>query len=320
LTASGTAASLGRGLTSLVRALKLLGLVAAVAAVFAALTGAAPARTNANSVTFPDSTGENPLAPDITNVKVANDNSGLISFELTIPNQSQLSGITLTIIEIDSDNNPATGSPDPFDQGADYAIQLLDGQSDLFQWDGSNFSRSSAGPSEATLVFANTPTGPVIKINAAELGATKKLRFLTYVISGIVVDPSGNLDDSNAHGDIAPDIGHGMFSFDVKVAPLKLLVKAFKTVPSRPRAGGTFTMRMTAMRNDTGATLEGGAVKCAARAGGAGIAARTHKFAGTSAVCTWLIPASARGKTFRGSITVVFEGKKVTKTFSARIG
>jgi len=79
-------------------------------------------------------------------------------------------------------------------------------------------------------------------------------------------------------------------------------------------------MRMTAMRNDTSATLEGGTVKCAARTGGAGLSARVHRFVGTSAVCTWLIPASARGKTFRGSITVVFEGKKVTKTFSSRIG
>ena len=103
------------------------------------------------------------------------------------------------------------------------------------------------------------------------------------------------------------------------MAPLKLLVKNFKTSPGRPRAGGAFTMQMTAVRNDTGATLQGGTVKCAAKAGGATLAARTHRFAGTAAVCSWAIPGSARGKTFRGSITVVFEGKKVTKTFSSLI-
>ena len=77
LTLSAAAASLGRG-PSLVRAFKFLALLAATAAVFAAVTGAAPARPDANKVTFQDSRGEDPAGPDITSIDVSNDNTGLL--------------------------------------------------------------------------------------------------------------------------------------------------------------------------------------------------------------------------------------------------
>jgi hypothetical protein len=40
---------------------------------------------------------------------------------------------------------------------------------------------------------------------------------------------------------------------------------------------------------------------------------------GGAVVCTWLIPANAKGRTFRGSVTVVFEGLRASRSFSARI-
>jgi len=304
----------------LVRAFKFLSLIAVLAAVFPVVGGASPARTAANTVTFQDSRGEDPQGPDITAVTVANDNTGLITFKIDVPNRAQLSGEKLIDIVIDADNNKATGDQDPLNPGADYAVELFQQQANLYQWDGQTYSRSAAGPSQATLIFADSPTGPTISINAVELGNTKKFNFSTTVISGLRFDDSGNLDFANAHADFAPDLGHGLYPYDVKVAPLKLLVKNFKAIPSRPRAGRAFTMQMGAVRNDTGAAIQGGTVKCAAKAGGTTLAARTHRFANKVAVCTWSIPASARGKTFRGSVTVVFEGKKVTKIFSSSIG
>jgi hypothetical protein len=304
----------------LVRALPLLSLFAALAVVFPVVGGATPARATANSVSFQDSRGEDPQGPDITTVTASNDNTGLISFKIDVPNQAQLSGEKLVDILVDADNNKASGDQDPLNQGADYAIELFQQQANLYQWDGQTYSRSAAGPSQATLIFADSATGPTISINASELGGTKKFNFNVTVISGLKFDDSGNLDFSGAHADFAPDLGHGLYPFEVKVAPLKLLAKNFKRSPSRPRAGAAFTMSMTAVRNDTGAAIQGGTVNCGAKAGGATLAARVHRFAGTRAMCTWQIPASARGKAFRGSITVVFEGKKVTKTFSSSIG
>jgi hypothetical protein len=322
LTLSGHPTSLGRGLTSLVRTLPFLGLFAALAVVFPVVGGAAPARALANSVTFQDSRGEDPQGPDINTITVSNDNSGLITWKIDIPNQAQLSGTVITDITIDADNNPSTGEPASqfVTGGGDYAIELFQGQVNLFQWDGQNYSRSAAGPSQATLIFQDSPTGPTISINASELGGTKKLAFDVSVISGITFDATGNPDFSNAHADFAPDLGHGRYSYDVKTAPLKLLAKTFKVAPSRPRAGRAFTMSMGAIRNDTNAAIQGGTVACAAKAGGARLAPRVHRFVGKTAVCTWQIPSSARGKPFRGSITIGFEGKKVTKTFSSVVG
>jgi hypothetical protein len=304
----------------LVRAFKFLGLLAALAAVFPVVGGATPARVAANSVTFQASSPSDPQAPNITTVTVSNDNSGMITFQINIPNQASLSGDKITDIEVDADNNPATGSPDVLDKGADLAIELFQGQVTLFQWDGTTFSRTAAGPSQATLIFLDTPGGPTIKINASELNGTKKFGFNVTSIAGVTTDSAGNLDFTNAHFDLAPAAGHGLWMYDVKTAPLKLKAKNFKTAPSRPRAGSPFSMMMTAIRNDTGAALQSGTVNCAATAGGSGLAVRVHRIANTVAQCTWQIPGSARGRTFRGSITVVFEGKKVTKTFTASIG
>ncbi len=311
------------------RILKSLGAVVALAVALPVMSGAAPASTASptrvvsNSQTFQDSVGERAGAPDITTIVVSNDNTGLLTFQinLTIPPEL-VTPTTFTIvdIEIDSDNNPATGSTDPLDQGADYAIELAQNQVDLFKWDGKNFSRSAAGPPESTLIFANTATGPSIKISTTELGNAKKLRFNASAVAGVTMDATGNLDFSKATADFAPDLGHGLYSYDVKTAKLKLLAQQFRTAPSRPRAGGLFTAQMVAVRNDTGAALQGGTVKCSAKVGGTSLAPRTHRIANKVAKCAWAVPSSAKGQTLRGTITVVFEGLKVTRSFALPVG
>ena len=67
------------------------GLVLAVAALVVALPTAAgalpkgkstPVTAAANSVTYNDSTGEDPAAPDITTIVVTNDDAGTITFQI----------------------------------------------------------------------------------------------------------------------------------------------------------------------------------------------------------------------------------------------
>jgi hypothetical protein len=298
--------------------LRVIGVSAVVsAAVLASAGGAwtsasAPAKASANSVTFQDSTGERPDSPDITTVVVSNTNSGELSFKINP--FARLTDDMLIDLVIDNDANASTGDPDT--AGADYAIELFRGEAALFRWDGTNFSRRANDPPQSTLTFS----GPEIKINTSELGNTTKLNFAVTVITGIAVTSSGDLDFTNAHADFAPDLDHGLWSYQVKTAPLKLVAKSFKLSPSRPVAGRTLTASLTVARNDTGATLQGGTVTCAASVGGARVAVRVHKFVGSQARCAWAIPSSARGKSIRGSITVVFEGKRITRSFAATVG
>jgi hypothetical protein len=279
------------------------------------MSSAAPAASSANRTTFEDSRGEMANAPDITNVVVSNNDAARIT--ITINGLPRLVEGMLVGIDIDTDNNPATGSQDPLSLGADYAIELVPGSANLFRWDGTSFTRRSNDPPQSTLVFSGTELA--VSINAAELGNTTRFNFGVVVVTGIITDAQGNPDFTNAQFDAAPDLGHGFWNYTVRVAPLRLLARSFSLNPRRPQAGRSLTARLVAARSDTGAVVSGGRVVCTATVGGRRIAG-SGRFVGREARCVWRIPGSARGARIRGSIAVVFEGRRVTRSFSASVG
>jgi hypothetical protein len=291
---------------------------------FATAAGAAtfgvssPTRATANSVTYQDSTGEDPQGPDITTITVSNTDAGMLSFRIDISNRPTLGQDMAADLFVDTDNNTATGSPDL--GGTDYVLELLRGEANLYKWDGTNFVRRFGDPSAVTLSYSYA-NGVTFRISAAELGNTKKLNFFVIVESGLVIDPvTGDVDSTNAHGDVAPGGGAGLYPFEVKTAPPKLIVKKLVTSPAKPVAGKLFSAKLTVTRSDTGAVLKGGQVTCVGRAGGVALRAKSHRFVGNQAVCTWSIPAKAKGKSFRGSVAVVFEGLRAAKGFTGAIG
>lgn len=268
-------------------------------------------------MTFQDSTGENPAAPDITSVVVSNNDAGLITFQINISNRPFFTGDMILDILADTDANPATG--DPQSLGADYTIELFQGAINLFHWDGTRFSQSGGVP-QTSLIFSYANGVLTIKILASELGNAERFSFGVIAVSGVVFDPNtGNIDFTKAQSDAAPDLGHGFWSYDVKITPLTLVVKKFATVPLKPTAGKAFSAGLVVARSDTGAVLESGQVTCVATVGGKRLPARTHAVVDNQATCTWVIPRTAKGKTIRGSITVLFEGLKVSKSFAATI-
>jgi hypothetical protein len=281
---------------------------------------AAPAGTErvaANSVTFQDSTGEDPAAPDITSIVVSNDDAGIVSFRVNVPNRPALGQDMLFEIWVDTDNNPATGDPDL--GGADYVMQLVRGEISLYKWDGTDYTRRFGDPSAVTMNFSYQ-AGLTARISAAELGNTKAFKFFVVAVSGLVVDPvTGDLDGANSKSDVAPGGGVGLYPYAVNIARPTLVVRGVTTTPRAPKAGQTFTMRMTAARSDTGAVLQNGRVTCVGRAGTARLRAQLARVQGGAVVCTWLIPKNAKGKTFRGSVTVVFEGLRASRSLSRRI-
>jgi hypothetical protein len=270
----------------------------------------------ANTATFEDSAGENTGAPDIASVVVSNTDAGQVTFRVAIPNRSTLTGDMIIELDVDSDNTDTTGDPDSL--GADYAVQVFQGAVDLYKWDGTRFSRT--GVPQTSLVYSYDAGALTVKVAAAELGNTKGFKFGVFAIGGVVFDPNtGNIDFSNARADLAPDPGHGLWSYDVKVAPLRLVVKGFTTAPRSPSAGRSFSAFLVAARSDSGAVLKGGRVTCVATIAGRRLSARVHGVVGGRATCTWPIPSSAHGQTIRGSVAVVFEGLTARKAFSAKI-
>ena len=302
------------------------GLLLAVAAFVVALPTAAgalpsgpsaPVGVAANSQTYQDSTGENPAAPDITSLVVSNDDAGIVSFRINVPNRPALGQDMVIDLFVDTDNNPNTGSVDF--GGADYVVELIQSEVNLFRWDGANFTRRFGDPPAVSMSFSYQG-GVTLRISAAELGNTTRFNFFVIVESGIVFDPTtGDPDFANAVGDAAPGGGVGLYPYQVIVARPTLVVRSVKGTPAAPRAGRTFTLRMVAARSDTNAVLQSGRVTCVGRAGNARLRAQLARVQGGAASCTWQIPANAKGKTFRGSVTVVFEGLRASRNFSARV-
>ena len=291
------------------RGMLLVGLLALLAVLPAAA---------ANTTTYQDSTGENPAAPDITTIVVSNDDTGMLTFQINMPNRPQLTRDILVDMLVDTDANPATGDPDNF--GADYAIELFLGEVALFKWDGTALTRRVGDPPATTLIYS-WAGGVTIKISAAELGNTKKLGFGVIAVSGIVIDDvAGNHDFTNAAADAAPAGLAGLYSYEVKVAPARVVFKSLATAPKTPKAGKTFTVRMAATRSDTNAPIVNGQVDCAAKAGARNVVPKSERFVAGKATCVFTVPAGTTGRTLRGTITMIFEGKRLTRPFSAKIG
>jgi hypothetical protein len=269
----------------------------------------APAAAASKPQTFLDSTGENPQAPDITSIVVSNDDAGLITFKVNISNRPSLTPDMEIDLFLDTDTNPATGDPDA--HGAEYVIQLVQDSADLYAWNGSDYKGAA---SQSSLVYSYDPSGATIKVKASELGGTHAFDFVALAGSGITIDANGNPDYDNAAIDVAPDVGHGTFAYQVRMT-LRLSVTNFQASTT----DGTVSASLAATENDTGAPFTDGSVSCRASVGGKALAASAHAVTNGVATCVWRVPKSAHGKRLTGIVTVTVRGATAAKSFSVKI-
>ena len=257
-------------------------------------------------------------APDITTITVSNTDAGMLSFRVNIPNRPTLDQGTIIEIWVDSDNKrPRRASPDL--AGVDYVMQLVRGEINLYRWDGSDFTRRFGDPSAVTLTFAIRAESRCGSPPPSS-GTRRSLKFFVDVVTGCTVDPvTQALDCATSLDDIAPGGAAGLYPYDVKLTPPTLVVKSLKPTPAKPTAGLPFTLRLVAARSDTGAVVQNGRVVCIGRLGKARLKAQVQRVLGGAAVCTWNLPPSAKGKTFRGSVTVSFEGLKASQSYAGKV-
>lgn len=288
-------------------------LVLAVAVAVPALALGDSSRAAANSQTYQDATGEDATAPDISTITVSNDDAGLVTFKLTIANRPTFAPDMLLLVFLDT--TPGQGDAETF--GADYAFQALPEGVALFRWDGSDYAGDTP---QTTLRWEYTAGVAGFAIRATELGNTKQINFSVIAVSGITRTASGDLDLTNIRRDIAPAGLLGTtYRYDVKTT-VTLTAAGFTTSPSRPVAGGPFSVALAAGRSDTSSLVRAGAVKCVARIGNTVLRATASRVRSGVAACAWSVPANAKGKTIRGSITLTVDGSSISRTFSARVG
>jgi hypothetical protein len=275
-------------------------------------------------VTFQDARGEEPAGPDIGGVAVSNGDGGLITFRIDIPSHPVFADDLGIRVWVDSDHDTATGVEGPGEtRGWDYYIlwdRVGTGFEDPHLWrcDTRCIGGSGGTPPQRTLRFSYA-SGARFTILDAELGNTKRFRFAVVVTSGLVRDPVAGLDWTNVRWDFAPELDKS-WSYDVRLAPKRLLVRSFSTAPLPPQAGATLAVRLTASESPSGAALSSGRVTCTAAIGGKAVRPLSQRFVGRRATCVFAIPAEAAGKIIRGTIAIRFKGKTVTKSFARRIG
>jgi hypothetical protein len=296
----------------------VLVLVSAALALLVAVSDGRSARAAAttNSVTFQDSTGEDASAPDVTSMTVENDDQATLTFTVNIPNRPTLTGDMALLLPIDSDANPSSGSADF--GGADYVIELdgpLGGRSSasLFRWDGTDFT--ATGVSQSTLIFSYA-NGATIKLNASELGGTRRFGVSVIALSGIVIGADGEPDFTNIRVDLAPD--RGSYTYDVKLTPPRLVLGNGGARPVRPAAGKLHTQAVTVARSD-GAALQGGSATCRVTVGTARVAAKASALSDGRVSCSYRVPTTGKGKTSRITVTVSSGGLTASRSFSARV-
>ena len=150
----------------------------------AAGQGSAPEVAAVKEVTFEDAMGEDPHGPDIGEVTVSNDDTGLLTFRVGIPSHPVLVEGMRFRIWIDSDHDPATGLDL---NGMDYFLLHDQGSTGLFRCGGTTCAGGAAASTTLEFSYAS---GPQFRVLDAEVGDTRRFRFAVEAATGIFVDPA----------------------------------------------------------------------------------------------------------------------------------
>ncbi len=275
--------------------------------------------------------GEDVTAPDIGTVVVSNDDSGLLTVRIEIPNHPVLTEDLRIRVWLDTDANSETGL-----RGADRYLyldrwELGLGEVGLFICDRSACSGGKTLPTRSgpPLRFAYRD-GATFTVEAADLGIVGPQRIVFWIEawSGIGFDPiTRRYDLTNARPDFAPDgaarqLGNpGAQGDDAWIHDSgAMFASSFTVQPTKPRAGKQFSLRLAAISTDTGSPVTSGTASCSMRIAGKPLRPTSKAFAGGTAVCTFSIPAGTKGKEFTSTIVLRSRGETMPRTVSGEVG
>ena len=281
---------------------RVLPVVALALLVAGVVAGGAAGRSKSNSVTFTDPTGDSGSAADITAVAVSNDDNGVVTIRVSVPNRPTADQLNeVLVLSINNDPN-ATSDRTGYGDGD---VALFATSEGVFT---RRFQGSTLVPFNAPSLRADYSSGPIFTFNRADFGISSRFGFFVQV-----------RDTSASVRDDAPD-GSASYVYVVTIGPPPLAAGAMTATPLTPVHGRSFRLQTPITRTDNNAALpdEGVTVSCTARAGRKTIRGRSS-YAGGVATCIWTIPKASRRKTLNATLTVRFQGATIAKTFTSRI-
>ena len=165
-----------------------------------------------NSADYLDATADAaPAAPDVAAVQVSNDDAGVITFRIAIPNRSTLSPTDLVAVFVDADGRIGTGCARGV-FGAEYALDVLGGRYVFGRCVEARWNFARRPPSFDGRYAGSTLT---FKVNRRDLGGAAHFAFRIGAAATTEADPSY---------DFAPDVGVRPWRYQV-IAPPEAAMK-----------------------------------------------------------------------------------------------
>ncbi len=190
-------------IAALAASVSLVGAGWLAAASLAGKAEGAAAVPDPNSILFTDATGEDAQAPDIHRVRVSNSVSDNITVMIEITNRATLDKNLRVDVDLDTDQNDATGRPS---DGADYELSVIGDRSPapnfvtLSQWSAGAWHEV---PSTIDAVYhTDNPNGAEIRLPRADIADTAGFEFVA-----VAQDTAANASDR------APDAGQWVYPF-----------------------------------------------------------------------------------------------------------
>lgn len=284
-----------------------------------------PTRSAAGSSSFTDPTGDSGVAPDITAVTVSNDDQGLITFRISVPNRSSLGPDDAVAVPLGTDDpDLANGWRS---DGANFVLVLEASGPSLLVWDGEDMVTLDPAPGSVSGSFSNgVGTVSVLQEDLApgfpDMSVPIELRF--YAL-GIAFTGNAVLAQ-----DDAPD-GDGIWSY--RLAEARRVVVTSFSAGKTVKAGATLIALMGAAHTDTGAAVSSGKISCKARLGTKALKGKARFFTviltspatgravtSPNATCSFKVPKQkSKGKTIRGSMSLHESGVTLSRSFTTRV-
>lgn len=277
---------------------------------------------------YTDPGGDAGVGTDITGITVNNDQAGLLSIQVASANP--IVGNHAVAVFIDADKNPATGDDGieawmfggPF-VGAAFFSCTSGGCSPT---NAPGFSARAASSNVTEFTFNRSAIGNSASFNFDVISISidpPNVNFWdiagTYTYD-LAFPQCSNAKDDDGDGKIdADDLGCSSATDENEADdPVNVRLGAAKAKPASPKAGSVATISAQTTRVETGQPLESGRVTCAARYPGKSLKGAGSVVGGVAS-CKVKVPAGAKGKTVRGTMTLKYKTATATSAFSFRV-
>lgn len=301
-----------------------LALAAALVAGAAGQVGSVAATSG--SASFSDPSGDANGAADIVSVVISDDPaSGIVQFTLTANGEMAIDpalGPEVNIF-VDTDRNPATGSPAGREftgspAGAEYRLSyertLTESAGGAEYWTGTSWKEAAP----ATMSLSRSGDTFTWRLGKSDLGVGGGFDF--YVGDEIFVDHvTVGLDRAPESGVWSYDLSPATTTTTTAKAAVKPRIGAPTTTPGRAVAGKRFAVAFPVTRSDTGAPLTSGRMTCDPSVQGT-VIGHVEQFKGGVARLSFTIPKTARGKLLKVKVTIRLGSQSTARAAAFRVG